>query len=71
MANDLAAALNAAAAKPQSVSVDGQSMTNRPLGEQLEVTKFLMATRARTLSPLAGVTLTKLKPHGSVTNSET
>jgi len=63
---DLSAALNASAAGPKTFIVDGQTVSEHDLTQQIAATKFQMATRARSVSPLAGVTLNKLRPHGAV-----
>lgn len=52
-------------AGPQSFAVDGQSGSEHPIEGQVKATRFLMATRARSRSPLAGVSIAKLRPHGA------
>lgn len=66
MAKDLNQALRESAAGPQSVTVDGQTTTEHNLDSQIKATRFAMATRARSISPAAGVSFVKLRPHGSV-----
>ncbi len=66
MANDLNAALRNAIAAPASVTIDGQTTTEQPIASLLAATRFQMATRARSTSPLAGASITKLIPHGAV-----
>lgn len=63
---DLNESLRNSLAGPASASVDGQTVSEHPLSSQIEATKFQMATRARSLGPLAGATLTKIRPHGAV-----
>ncbi|MGD1001065.1 MAG: hypothetical protein ABSA67_10255 [Candidatus Brocadiia bacterium] len=63
---DLVKALKHAAEKPESVTAGDVTVRRRPLTEQIEATKFLMATRARSRGGMAGVSITKLKPHGAI-----
>ncbi len=63
---DLNKALRDSAAGPQSFTVDGQTTVEHNLDSQIRAVKFAMATRARSKGGMAGVSITKLKPHGSV-----
>lgn len=62
---DLNKALQDSADGPASVTVDGQTQTEHALPGKIAAVKFAMATRARSRSPLAGVSLSKLAPHGA------
>jgi hypothetical protein len=63
---DLIENLLHSAGQAERVEVDGVSIRRRSLADQIAATKFLMATRARSRSPMAGVSITKLIPHGAV-----
>jgi hypothetical protein len=66
MATDQFKNLQDNASGPQSVSNGGESVSQFPVKDQIENTKFAMATRARTNSRTRGIAFTKLRPHGSV-----
>lgn len=61
--------LDASAAGPASMSVDGQSVQEHPLPDQIEYLKFQMANRARN-KPGFGIGIQKLVPHGSVYSAD-
>ena len=56
---DLSAAIEAAAAQPQAVSVDGVSSTQRPLAELIEADRYLRE-RAAAKRPTLGLRLRKV-----------
>jgi len=59
-------ALTTSAQGPKTFSADGQTSSEHDLAGQLAVTKFQMATRARSRGGLGGISRVKLRAPGAV-----
>jgi len=65
MSESLESDIATAAVSPKSASVDGNSVNQHPLGDQIEADKYLAAKRNATAKRV-GIRFAKLKPPGTI-----
>ncbi|QDV23439.1 hypothetical protein [Aureliella helgolandensis] len=63
--SDLAGEIAANATDPQSITVDGVTVSNRNLKDQIEADRYLAAKRAAKRAPF-GVRFARVNPGGAV-----
>jgi len=63
MTADLSSQIEEAAADPQSVTVDGQTVSSRPLSELIEADRYL-ASKAAARARKSGFRISKIIPPG-------
>ncbi len=64
MAEEIENAIRAATQQPAEVSVDGQTVKQQPLGDQIEADRYLASKNAAKKG--LGVRMTKVVPPGAV-----
>jgi len=63
---DLTPNIQSNAQSPQSVTVDGTTVSSNPLADQIEADKYLKSNDAVVGTTRRGLIITKLRPPGSI-----